>query len=161
VYCPRQWCQGAARSKKHPKTDDIDMLQALHRMMKKSHEIMILMQTKRHYRRLANVLQFVKIALCILQSLQVWLARRIRPLFPRRKYELTAEEKASEEYMKLHTSPCPTCMAPCQKTMGCNHMICFKCNTHFCYLCSAWLDTGNPTNISTNSSRPVSRGYGS
>jgi E3 ubiquitin-protein ligase RNF14 len=23
-------------------------------------------------------------------------------------------------------------------------MICFKCNTHFCYLCSAWLEPGNP-----------------
>jgi E3 ubiquitin-protein ligase RNF14 len=23
-------------------------------------------------------------------------------------------------------------------------MICFKCKTHFCYLCSAWLDENNP-----------------
>jgi len=46
--------------------------------------------------------------------------------------------------MKLHTTPCPTCAAPAQKTHGCNHMICFKCNTHFCYLCSAWLSPDNP-----------------
>ncbi|KAK1050664.1 hypothetical protein LTR33_014664, partial [Friedmanniomyces endolithicus] len=30
------------------------------------------------------------------------------------------------------------------KTMGCNHMKCFQCNTHFCYLCGAWLDGDNP-----------------
>ena len=46
--------------------------------------------------------------------------------------------------MKLHTQPCPTCDARAQKTHGCNHMICFKCNTHFCYLCGAYLDKGNP-----------------
>lgn len=28
--------------------------------------------------------------------------------------------------------------------MGCNHMICFQCKTHFCYLCSAWISADNP-----------------
>ena len=28
--------------------------------------------------------------------------------------------------------------------MGCNHMACFNCGTHFCYLCSAWLSPDNP-----------------
>lgn len=28
--------------------------------------------------------------------------------------------------------------------MGCNHMQCFQCNSHFCYLCGAWLDRQNP-----------------
>ncbi|KAK4695238.1 E3 ubiquitin-protein ligase RNF14, partial [Lecanoromycetidae sp. Uapishka_2] len=64
--------------------------------------------------------------------------------FPRNRFELTAEEKASEEYMMLHTQPCPTCDARAQKTHGCNHMICFKCDTHFCYLCGRYLDKGNP-----------------
>jgi E3 ubiquitin-protein ligase RNF14 len=64
--------------------------------------------------------------------------------FPRRDAELSAEEKATEEYLRLYTSPCPTCDAPCQKRLGCNHMICFKCSTHFCYLCSSWLCEDNP-----------------
>ena len=64
--------------------------------------------------------------------------------FPRSQFELTVEERASEDYMKLHTQPCPTCDARAQKTHGCNHMICFKCDTHFCYLCGAYLDRGNP-----------------
>ena len=28
--------------------------------------------------------------------------------------------------------------------MGCNHMRCFQCGSHFCYLCGAWLDADNP-----------------
>ena len=64
--------------------------------------------------------------------------------FPRDPNELSAEEKASYDYIRLNTSPCPTCSSPTQKTMGCNHMRCFQCNTHFCYLCTSWLDGLNP-----------------
>jgi E3 ubiquitin-protein ligase RNF14 len=28
--------------------------------------------------------------------------------------------------------------------MGCNHMICYNCNTHFCYLCGFWIPADNP-----------------
>lgn len=59
-------------------------------------------------------------------------------------HTLTEEERATMDYIRLHTSPCPTCSSPVQKTMGCNHMICFQCRTHFCYLCGAWLPPGNP-----------------
>lgn len=58
--------------------------------------------------------------------------------------ELSAEEKASYDYIRQHTSPCPTCSSPVQKTMGCNHMKCYQCNTHFCYLCGSWLNGENP-----------------
>ncbi|KAI9880390.1 MAG: translation termination inhibitor protein itt1 [Pleopsidium flavum] len=145
VYCPRQWCQGAARSKKHPKTDDIDDVAD----SASENE-----EEPRDYDPNANedtlpppserlaICEDCSFAFCKVCK-SGWHGEFAR-CFPRRRYELTAEEKASEDYMKLHTSPCPTCMAPCQKTMGCNHMICFKCNTHFCYLCSAWLDTNNP-----------------
>jgi len=57
---------------------------------------------------------------------------------------LTAEEQASYDYIRLNTSPCPTCGSPCQKTHGCNHMRCYTCNSHFCYLCSAWLQPQDP-----------------
>jgi E3 ubiquitin-protein ligase RNF14 len=62
----------------------------------------------------------------------------------REKKELTEEEQASLNYILKNTSPCPTCSVPCQKAYGCNHMTCFQCATHFCYLCGAWLDPGNP-----------------
>ena len=64
--------------------------------------------------------------------------------WPRNTSELSAEEQASYNYILAHTSPCPTCSVPCQKMQGCNHMSCFQCKSHFCYLCSSWLDPCNP-----------------
>jgi E3 ubiquitin-protein ligase RNF14 len=29
-------------------------------------------------------------------------------------------------------------------TVGCNHMTCAQCKTHFCYLCAAWLNPDHP-----------------
>lgn len=63
---------------------------------------------------------------------------------PRDPTELSAEEKASYDYIANSTSPCPECLAPTSKTHGCNHMSCFNCKAHFCYLCSAWLSKENP-----------------
>ena len=30
---------------------------------------------------------------------------------------------------------CPSCNIPIQRSSGCDHMTCSKCNTHFCYYC--------------------------
>jgi len=62
----------------------------------------------------------------------------------RHQGELSREERASEEYLKKHSTPCPTCNVRSQKIMGCNHMQCRQCKTHFCYLCSSWLSADNP-----------------
>ncbi|KAJ0355674.1 hypothetical protein KNSL1_000801 [Colletotrichum chrysophilum] len=75
---------------------------------------------------------------------QSWHGEFFRCTPKRDKEEMTAEEQASIDYINLHTTPCPTCGVPAQKTHGCNHMICFRCASHFCYLCSAWLDPRNP-----------------
>jgi E3 ubiquitin-protein ligase RNF14 len=58
--------------------------------------------------------------------------------------EITKEEQATIAYIRRHTSECPVCLVPVQKSMGCNHMTCFQCRTHFCYLCATWLDPHNP-----------------
>jgi E3 ubiquitin-protein ligase RNF14 len=63
---------------------------------------------------------------------------------PRDPTELSAEEKASYDYIAKNTSPCPYCNAATSKTQGCNHMRCYQCNTHFCYLCGDWLSPDNP-----------------
>ncbi|MCJ1399953.1 translation termination inhibitor protein itt1 [Xylographa trunciseda] len=146
VYCPRQWCQGAARSKKHPKTDnresrdrsdsededdlagDHDRNSSQEKLPPPSERLAICEDCSFAFCKVCKASWHGEFAVC----------------FPRKQYELTAEEKASEEYLKKHSTACPTCAARCQKTMGCNHMICFKCNSHFCYLCSAWLDENNP-----------------
>lgn len=145
VYCPRKWCQGAARSKRHPKptdplSDDFDA----------SDEE----DDRFPFDPLGDEGQLPPVAdrLAICEDCDYafccvckkgWHGELVR-CFPRREAELSAEEKATEEYLRMYTSACPTCSAPCQKQMGCNHMKCFKCDTHFCYLCSSWLLEDNP-----------------
>ncbi len=143
VYCPRKWCQGAARSKKHPKPIDIndfsdsgedtgdekpDNTEIAPENIPRSERIAICEDCDYAFCRICKAGWHGEFATC----------------FPRKQAELTAEEKASEEYMQRHTTRCPTCSSRCQKTHGCNHMRCFQCNSHFCYLCSAWLEEGNP-----------------
>lgn len=146
VYCPRKWCQGAARWKRHPKpanaiTDDLDGSDdeaddstAFDPMGEES-------QLPPVADRVA-ICEDCNYAFCVVCK-KGWHGELVR-CFPRREAELSAEEKATEEYLRLYTTPCPTCNAPCQKRMGCNHMKCFKCDTHFCYLCSSWLAEDNP-----------------
>ena len=132
IYCPRQWCQGPAKCPN-----------------KKS-----LAEEPREYDRNTNqdLLPPPAERLAICEDCTFAFCKVCKAswhgeyfvCFPRAQFELTAEEKASEDYMMLHTQPCPTCDARAQKTHGCNHMICFKCDTHFCYLCGAYLDKGNP-----------------
>ncbi|KAL9039741.1 MAG: hypothetical protein Q9214_004755, partial [Letrouitia sp. 1 TL-2023] len=145
IYCPRKWCQGPARSKKTEALDrDLNLgsddegdnpLPAYNPndpsapVPPPAERLAICTDCSFAFCRVCQKGWHGEFYFCYPQ----W-----------REVELTAEEKASEDYMLMHTSPCPTCNARCQKTHGCNHMICFKCNTHFCYLCSSWLDKGNP-----------------
>ncbi|KAL9126640.1 MAG: hypothetical protein Q9217_004343 [Psora testacea] len=140
VYCPRQWCQGPAR-------------------IRISSTVTLTAETDTSFTpkvydpsatstplpppadRLA-ICQDCTFAFCLVCKAS-WHGEYYT-CFPRSQFELTAEERASEEYLKLHTQPCPTCDARAQKTHGCNHMICFKCDTHYCYLCGAYLEKGNP-----------------
>ncbi|OKL62640.1 hypothetical protein UA08_01383 [Talaromyces atroroseus] len=145
VYCPRQWCQGAARSKKHPKpdnpiTDDFDD--------SADEDDAVEFDPMGDESQLPPMADRVAVcedcayAFCCVCK-KGWHGELAR-CSPRREAELTAEEKATEEYLKMYTTQCPTCNTPCQKKLGCNHMICFQCSTHFCYLCSAWLAEDNP-----------------
>ncbi|KAL4905312.1 hypothetical protein BDW74DRAFT_21307 [Aspergillus multicolor] len=145
IYCPRQWCQGAARSKKHPKPAD-PMADYLEDSDDEPEGLVFdplgeESQLPPMADRLA-ICEDCNYAFCCVCK-KGWHGELVR-CFPRRQAELTAEEQATENYLRLYTSACPTCDAPCQKRMGCNHMKCFKCETHFCYLCSAWLEEGNP-----------------
>jgi E3 ubiquitin-protein ligase RNF14 len=150
IYCPRQWCQGAARSKKHPKPIDPlndteeaisdseveDPTEAAKKKCKESRPEDIPMSER------LCICEDCDFAFCSVCK-KGWHGE-LAICNPRRQHELNEEEKASLEYLKMHTTACPTCSAPAQKSMGCNHMICFKCNTHFCYLCSAYLMPDNP-----------------
>lgn len=139
VYCPRKWCQGAARSKKHRKPEGLELDDS-------SDEETETAKVGKDYKtgeELLCICEDCSFAFCS-RCFQGWHGE-FKMCIPRRQDgEMSEEEKASLEYLRLHTTPCPTCAAPAQKTHGCNHMICFKCNSHFCYLCSAWLQPENP-----------------
>lgn len=152
VYCPRTWCNGPAKSDRYPPipadlTTYVDQDSAWEdegETQDNSGAPPADTESKDH-------LEFVdRLAVCEKCSLAFcrvcyhgWHGQYVR-CYPRNPGELSAEEKASYDYISQHTSPCPTCNAPVQKTMGCNHMQCFQCNTHFCYLCSFYLQPDNP-----------------
>ncbi|PNP55052.1 hypothetical protein THARTR1_04741 [Trichoderma harzianum] len=148
IYCPRQWCNGAARSKKHKKPEGLDFGEASDAESDQDEKSEANGKSKKgadKFNRgdLLSVCEDCGFAFCS-RCYQSWHGEFFQCAPRRKDGELTEDDKASLEYLKLHTSPCPTCNAPAQKTHGCNHMICSRCDTHFCYLCSCWLDPANP-----------------
>ncbi|KAM0335818.1 hypothetical protein ACHAQA_000868 [Verticillium albo-atrum] len=156
IYCPRSWCEGAARSKKHKKPTGLELGEASDEDdsdedgPNANGDGNDTKQTKKKKKKpaydpgdLLSICEECGFAFCS-RCAQSWHGEFVSCMPPRDTGELSAEEQASIDYLKLHSTPCPTCAAPAQKTHGCNHMICFRCNSHFCYLCSAWLDPSNP-----------------
>jgi len=148
VYCPRSWCQGPARRAGDPLSANEDSDNDADDSPSKPETVPKTFDLNDEDAKLPPLAERLAVcedcsfAFCVVCK-SGWHGEFAR-CFPRSTYELTKEERATEAYLKKHSTPCPTCDARCQKTMGCNHMICFQCNSHFCYLCSSWLDSGNP-----------------
>ncbi|KAL9102250.1 MAG: hypothetical protein Q9163_002586 [Psora crenata] len=141
VYCPRQWCQGPARTKSLSNAS-LPVRTDMEPPVKTSDQPEVYaLPLPPPADRLA-ICEDCTFAFCLVCKAS-WHGEYFK-CFPRSQFEITAEERASEEYMKLHTQPCPTCDARAQKSFGCNHMICLKCDTHYCYLCGAYLERENP-----------------
>ncbi|KAJ0388118.1 hypothetical protein COL922a_000749 [Colletotrichum nupharicola] len=146
IYCPRSWCNGAARSKKHRKPDGLEDVESSDEETDEDGQGTDGKQKTKKTFDVGDLLAICEdcgFAFCS-RCFQSWHGEFFRCTPKRDKEEMTAEEQASIDYINLHTTPCPTCGVPAQKTHGCNHMICFRCASHFCYLCSAWLDPRNP-----------------
>ncbi|KAH8887415.1 RWD-domain-containing protein [Thozetella sp. PMI_491] len=150
IYCPRSWCNGAARSKKHKKPEGFELAEHVSDDESEREEEQDAtgdgQTTYKPFQPTQDLLAICEdcgFAFCS-RCFQSWHGEFYRCRPRDNKDQLTEEDKASLEYMKLHTTPCPTCAAPVQKTHGCNHMICYRCQSHFCYLCSAWLNPSNP-----------------
>ncbi|GBB93985.1 hypothetical protein RclHR1_02270009 [Rhizophagus clarus] len=58
----------------------------------------------------------------------------------------TLEEMETDKWIKSNAQKCPQCETAIEKSMGCNHMLCTRCKTHFCYLCGSWIDPEEPYN---------------
>ncbi|KAK1826091.1 RWD domain-containing protein [Podospora conica] len=140
IYCPRQWCNGAARSKKHKKPEGFELVEVSDDEGSDNDA-----ETK-PYKPVEDLLAICEdchFAFCT-RCFQSWHGEFVRCVPLSQKGEPTAEELASLNYINYHSTACPTCASRAQKTHGCNHMICYRCQTHFCYLCAAWLEPGNP-----------------
>ncbi|RKF57440.1 E3 ubiquitin-protein ligase itt1 [Erysiphe neolycopersici] len=138
VYCPRKWCEGAARSSKHHRSLSLDDTSNLYEQS----ETDIENPEKPSTQNKLSVCEDCLFAFCN-RCFQSWHGD-FTLCVPKPSGELSEDDKASLNYLKYHTTACPTCEVPSQKSYGCNHMICFRCNTHFCYLCSNWLSPSNP-----------------
>ncbi|KAI9813830.1 MAG: translation termination inhibitor protein itt1 [Pycnora praestabilis] len=109
VYCPRKWCQGAARSKKYPKATGLIDIEA---ESDEESEAEATLEDGAGAKSLPPPSERLKIcedcgfAFCCV-CFAGWHGElfRCRPADPNL---LSEEEQASEEYMRLHTTPCPT-----------------------------------------------------
>ncbi|KAH7883896.1 hypothetical protein F5I97DRAFT_1813835 [Phlebopus sp. FC_14] len=54
------------------------------------------------------------------------------------------EDEQNKKWMDTSTMACPGCEVRVEKSMGCNHMTCAKCKTHFCYRCGSKISAANP-----------------
>lgn len=158
VYCPRSWCQGPAKSDRYPMIPsdlvtyisgmdvtldpDSDVENGIEADQRESGPTKNLGNAPPNVAERIAVCEQCKFAFCKV-CYKSWHGPFARCM-PRDPTELSAEEQASYDYIRKFTSPCAHCSAPVQKTMGCNHMICYNCNTHFCYLCGFWLPAANP-----------------
>jgi E3 ubiquitin-protein ligase RNF14 len=149
IYCPRKWCQGAMRTEKYPKITDVTQMDDSDSEPEEDEQAQQGTDSGpekraigvRGMERLA-VCEDCNLAFCIV-CLASWHGDFIR-CEPRDKTNLTEEDQASLNFILKNTSPCPYCSVPCQKSFGCNHMTCAQCESHFCYLCGAWLNPDHP-----------------
>lgn len=151
IYCPRKWCQAPARSAKYakfntkdlaswPDLDDEDGVDERQNGIAEEPQQEPSSNAGTDRLAVCSKCQFAFCRKCT----KGWHGDFVNCLPKRDNEGLTAEEQASYDFIRMNTSPCPSCNAACQKTMGCNHMICFACGTHYCYLCSSWLNPDNP-----------------
>lgn len=149
VFCPRSWCEGAMRTAKYPKITDVSQMDESDSEAEDIPEQPVSTDTGPEKRPVGvrgmerlQVCEDCNLAFCAI-CLASWHGDFVR-CQPREVAQLTEEDQASLNFIARHTTPCPYCSVPCQKSFGCNHITCAQCKTHFCYLCSAWLNPDHP-----------------
>ena len=155
VFCPRPWCQGPARNPKYQKFNTADLEHwpeeddsdgdsdpATSEFALGSGGLDIQARLKAELADRLRICAKCTYAFCRVCH-RSWHGDFVdcRPADPT---DISADDKASLDFIRLNTSPCPSCSVATQKRQGCNHMICARCDMHFCYLCSSWLNPRNP-----------------
>jgi len=75
---------------------------------------------------------------------RVLIERRYGKANVRRLVARYKEEQANRAWLEESSTPCPSCRVRVEKSHGCNHMTCAKCQQHFCYRCGDKLSASNP-----------------
>ncbi|KAF1364251.1 hypothetical protein EJ07DRAFT_162076 [Lizonia empirigonia] len=154
VWCPREWCQGAAKGNRYPKPSA-----ALEEMGVVFEEDFVDVPTVqdeedkadsvREQKFLAGRLQICEdceYAYCKLckHSWHGDFDRRARSDMPSERTQVEKDEEASLDFIRQNTTRCPKCETPVEKSEACNHMTRTWCSAHFCYLCSTYLNPKYP-----------------
>lgn len=153
VYCPRWWCGGAARSERHKKPEGLELAETSDDGSEQDDDAdddQPAVKTRQE--QLLCVCEDCGFAFCG-RCLQTWHGEFVWCAPRRDADELGEEEKASLEYLQLHTSPCPTCSAPAQRRTGATTW-CARSATHNSATCAAPGSTP-PTPTSTTTSSPA------
>ncbi|KAF9259080.1 hypothetical protein L218DRAFT_934086 [Marasmius fiardii PR-910] len=75
-----------------------------------------------------------------------------------RMVERYYQEQANKRWLESAAVACPGCDVYVQKSEGCNHIKCAKCEVHFCYRCGHKLDPKEPyRHFSTKGKRCYSK----
>jgi E3 ubiquitin-protein ligase RNF14 len=173
MWCPRNWCQGAAFGNHYPKTnvaleemgsmyeediqsqpapieEPIEPLDDSEGAAQRCVEALKEREAAKERALLASRLQICEdcsYAFCRLCN-RSWHGDffdcRARVNIPYERTILEQEEEASLAFIRNNTTKCPKCETPVQKSEACNHMTCVQCRTHFCYLCSVFLNPMHP-----------------
>ncbi|KAH8818592.1 hypothetical protein DL96DRAFT_1470986, partial [Flagelloscypha sp. PMI_526] len=56
------------------------------------------------------------------------------------------EEQENAKLIENTTTRCPQCKVAIERSVGCNHMICSRCRSHFCYGCGGRLNSNDLLN---------------
>ncbi|KZC14008.1 PREDICTED: E3 ubiquitin-protein ligase RNF14-like [Dufourea novaeangliae] len=64
--------------------------------------------------------------------------------YGKKQLQTLVENIMSEDWIKTNSQKCPKCNAAIEKSDGCNKMVCWRCDTFFCWLCGAILNRGAP-----------------
>jgi E3 ubiquitin-protein ligase RNF14 len=146
VYCPRKWCQAPARSDKYPVLADLSLMTESEYTTAKAEAAPVVQEASKKdddndtdRLRICEKCAYAFCRVCNGSWHGDYTRCRIRDT-----PEMSKEEQANVAYIRQNTTECPVCLVPVQKSSGCNHMTCFQCRTHFCYICATWLDPHNP-----------------
>lgn len=142
IYCPRPWCEGAARSKKHKKPTGFELHEAEEATDSETDELDEESTDASHSKGIASNLA-AKLAVCedcdfafCSACGQGWHGR-FSTCTKRVVEDLDKEEEASRKFLSEHTTACPSCGLLVSKSEACNHMYVslfrrFSCNQLTC-----------------------------